>query len=91
MTPQTKASAEARLKRIAGQVAGIQRMVETDRYCVDTLMQVAAVRAALTKVGTLLLESHIRTCVAGAFDSDDAQDRDAKIAELIRVFEKHCS
>ncbi|MCB9540268.1 MAG: metal-sensitive transcriptional regulator [Myxococcales bacterium] len=90
MTAETKSSAEARLKRIAGQVAGIQRMVETDRYCVDILMQVAAARAALAKVGTLLLESHIRTCVAGAFDSADAQDRDAKIAELIRVFEKHC-
>jgi DNA-binding FrmR family transcriptional regulator len=90
MTSETKTSAEARLKRIAGQVAGIQRMVETDRYCVDVLMQVAAVRAALAKVGTLLLESHIRTCVAGAFESDDAQDRDAKVAELIRVFEKHC-
>ena len=89
MTPETKKSVESRLSRVAGQVAGVQRMVEDDRYCVDILMQIAAVRAALGKVSNLLLESHIETCVVGAFDSDDAEDRAAKIAELMRIFDKN--
>ena len=91
MTPATKQNLEARLKRVAGQVAGIQRMVEDDRYCVDVLMQIAAARAALAKVSKLLLESHIHTCVTGAFASDDEDDRAAKIAELVRVFDKNCN
>lgn len=91
MSPEAKDTVEARLKRIAGQVAGVQRMVADDRYCVDVLLQISAVRAALAKVGKILLESHIRTCVAEAFESEDAEDRDAKIAELIRIFDKNCS
>ncbi|MEZ4224814.1 MAG: metal-sensitive transcriptional regulator [Polyangiaceae bacterium] len=90
MQSETKTAAQARLSRIAGQVAGIQRMVDDDRYCVDVLMQIAAARAALAKVSQLLLESHIQTCVTGAFQSKDAKDRKAKIDELIRIFEKSC-
>lgn len=88
MTPDTRQNVEARLKRAAGQLAGIQRMVEEDRYCVDVLMQVAAVRAALGKVSKIMLESHIQTCVTGAFESEDQGDRSAKIEELVRVFDK---
>ena len=91
MGPETKQSVESRLNRIAGQVAGIQRMVEQDRYCVDILLQIAATRAALAKVGKLLLDSHIHTCVVGAFENHDEADREAKIAELIRVFDKNCA
>jgi len=91
MSPDTKEKAEARLKRVAGQVSGIQKMVEDDRYCVDVLMQISAARAALAKVSKMLLESHIQTCVTGAFESDDEDDRTAKIAELVRVFEKNCN
>lgn len=91
MPPATKSKLEGRLKRVAGQVQGVQRMVEADRYCVDILLQISAARAALAKVSKLLLESHIRSCVAGAFESEDADDTEAKIAELIRVFEKNCS
>ncbi len=86
-----KKNVEARLKRALGQVSGIQRMVDDDRYCVDVLLQISAARAALAKVSKLLLESHIHTCVAGAFDGDDQSEREAKIAELVRVFEKNCS
>ncbi|NVB38044.1 metal-sensitive transcriptional regulator [Pseudenhygromyxa sp. WMMC2535] len=89
MDPQTKGKVEARLKRVAGQVAGVQRMVEDDRYCIDVLLQISAARAALAKVGKILLESHVRTCVKSAFESEDDQKRDAKIAELIQVFDKH--
>ena len=91
MSPETKQQVEARLKRVAGQVSGIQRMVEEDRYCVDVLMQISAARAALAKVSKMLLESHIQTCVTGAFESDDEDDRAAKVEELIRVFDKNCS
>jgi len=54
-----------RLKRIAGQVAGLQQMVDDGRYCVDILTQVAAIRSALDAVGVELLTSHLETCVAG--------------------------
>lgn len=91
MSAQTKEKIEARLKRVAGQVAGVQRMVEDDRYCVDVLLQISAIRAALAKVNTMLLESHIQTCVTGAFESRDPRDRKAKVAELVRVFDKNCS
>lgn len=91
MGPETKAKVQARLKRVSGQVAGVERMVESDRYCVDVLLQISAARAALAKVGKLMLESHIRTCVSDAFESEDADARAAKIAELVRIFDKNCS
>jgi DNA-binding FrmR family transcriptional regulator len=65
MQPDTKKQIQKRLNRIAGQVAGIQKMVEEDRYCVDVLTQVAAVRSALDAVGTALLTDHIEGCVVG--------------------------
>ena len=91
MSQETKENVESRLRRVAGQLSGIQRMVEGDRYCIDVLMQISAVRAALAKVSKLLLESHIQTCVTGAFESDDDDDRAAKIKELVRVFERNLS
>ena len=57
-----------RLNRIEGQVRGINRMVEEDQYCLDILNQISAVRSALNRVGQILLESHIRGCVAGAIE-----------------------
>jgi DNA-binding FrmR family transcriptional regulator len=62
---ETKKKLTRRLNRIAGQVAGIQRMVEEDRYCVDILTQIAAVRSALDGVGVALLTEHIGSCVVG--------------------------
>ncbi len=62
---QNKAQLQNRLKRITGQVNGIQKMVEDDRYCVDILTQVAAVRSALDAMGVELLTGHIQGCVAG--------------------------
>jgi len=77
---------DARLKRIAGQVAGIQRMVEDDRYCVDILLQIAAVRAALDQAGKQLLGAHVETCVRGAMESGSTRERKAKLEELLEVF-----
>lgn len=77
-----------RVRRIAGQVAGIERMLEQERYCVDVLMQVAAARAALDGLGKVLLQDHVEHCVAEAFESPRRGDRDQKIKELMRVFAK---
>ncbi len=88
MTPEAREGAHRRMRRIAGQVAGIERMIEEDRYCVDVLLQVAAVRAALDGVGKVLLRSHVDTCVSDALASGRARERNQKIAELMEVFSK---
>jgi len=89
MDADTKRRVSTRLRRIAGQVAGIERMVAEDRYCVDVLLQVAAVRAALDQVGKVVLESHVETCVADALASGRPRERKQKIAELMEVFSRY--
>ncbi len=86
MTPDTREQARRRLRKIAGQVAALERMVDEDRYCVDILLQIAAVRGALDKAGKLLLEGHVQTCVTDAIRSGRAKDRNEKLGELIEVF-----
>ena len=68
-------NAQKRLARIAGQVAGLQKMVEEERYCVDILTQVAALRAALDGLGVLMLSSHLENCVYGHDAGGDANCR----------------
>ncbi len=85
-----KEALRRRLNRIAGQVEGIQRMVDDDRYCVDVMTQISATRAALAKVSGLVLESHLRHCVHDAFHSPDTEQREEKIAELLDLFDKNC-
>jgi len=65
----------ARLSRLEGQVRGVQRMVEDDRYCIDVLTQISAVQAALDKVALGLLDDHTRTCVIGAQDPGRREER----------------
>ncbi|QEL20118.1 metal-sensitive transcriptional regulator [Limnoglobus roseus] len=65
MNADTKKRATMRIKRIAGQVAGVQRMLDDDRYCVDVLTQIAAIRSALDALGVELISAHLETCVAG--------------------------
>jgi CsoR family transcriptional regulator, copper-sensing transcriptional repressor len=86
---QERARIVARLKRIEGQVAGIRRMVEDDKYCVDTLLQVSAVHGALSKVGQIILSQHIETCVTSAFASGDESKRQETIEELLDVFARY--
>ena len=88
MTADTQERARTRVRRIAGQVAGIERMIEEDRYCVDILMQVAAVRAALDGLGKHLLTAHVESCVADAIASGRPKQRREKLAELMAVFSK---
>jgi DNA-binding FrmR family transcriptional regulator len=65
MSHDQRARIRKRLNRIAGQVAGLQKMVESDRYCVDILTQLAAIRSALDAVGVQLLTDHVEHCVSG--------------------------
>lgn len=74
-----------RLKRIEGQVRGIQRMIDEDKYCVDILTQVNAVRGALKKVGLILLDKHTHGCVQRAIKNNEG---DAMINELMDVLTK---
>ena len=83
MNVTTKAAVATRLKRIEGQVGGLQRMIEQDRYCVDVLTQINAVRAALHKVEEQVLRDHVAHCVANAFASGDVVDQQYKIEELV--------
>ena len=78
----------ARLNRIEGQVRGITRMIEEGRYCIDVLTQINAARAALAKVESEMLKTHLSHCVEGAIASGDADDQRAKARELIELLER---
>lgn len=83
MTEDVRSKLRKRLSRIAGQVGGLQRMVDQDRYCVDVLTQLAAVRSALDAVGTELLTDHIGHCVAGhAHGEAKGKEKDELIREV---------
>jgi CsoR family transcriptional regulator, copper-sensing transcriptional repressor len=77
-----------RLSRIEGQVRGLARMLEEDRYCIDVITQVAAVRAALKRVEEQVLEDHVRHCVEHAIMSGDAEEQRKKVAELLEVLRR---
>lgn len=85
MQVEIKPKVVNRLNRIEGQVRGITRMVEDDRYCVDILTQIQAVRAALKRVENEVLKDHLDHCVMGAMTGDDLADRQAKASELIEL------
>jgi len=85
MNPDAKATLLRRLKRVEGQIRGLQRMVEAEAYCVDILHQVAAARAALHEVGRALVGGHVERCVVDAVRSGSRRDRDRKVSELLRV------
>ena len=85
MQDETKQSCATRLKRIEGQVRGLSKMVDDERYCIDIVTQIAAVRAALRKVEEAVLRDHVAHCVEGAIRSGDADEQRRKVAELIEV------
>ena len=78
----------SRLSRIQGQVGGIARMIEEDRYCIDILTQIHAIKAALRRVEDELLKSHSSHCVADAIKNGDVKDARAKFSELVDLFSK---
>jgi CsoR family transcriptional regulator, copper-sensing transcriptional repressor len=85
MRDPVKKSTAARLSRIEGQVRGVARMIEADRYCIDVVHQIEAVRAALKKVEDGILRDHIAHCVEHAIVSGDAREQRRKVAELVEV------
>jgi DNA-binding FrmR family transcriptional regulator len=89
MNNGTKSKVVSRLRRIAGQVEGIGRMVESDRYCVDVLLQIASARAALNQVHKLVLRAHVETCVTEVMAAGEAADRRRKIEDLMEVFARY--
>ena len=88
MQADVKESCTARLRRIEGQVRGLVRMVEGDRYCIDVITQVQAVRAALKRVEEEVLRDHVAHCVEHAIQSGDAREQRKKVAELMDVLGK---
>ena len=85
MRTDIKTSCLKRLKRIEGQVRGLTRMVEEDRYCIDVVTQIAAARAALRRVEEEVLRDLVAHCVDHAISSGDREDQRRKIAELMDV------
>ena len=88
MQKDTKDSCLKRLKRIEGQVRGLIGMVADDRYCIDVITQVAAVRAALKRVEDEVLKDHVAHCVDHAISAGDRAEQREKIGELMRVLGK---
>jgi DNA-binding FrmR family transcriptional regulator len=88
MQKETKSSCLKRLGRIEGQVRGLARMVEDDRYCIDVVTQIAAVRAALRRVEEEVLQDHVSHCVEHAIRSGSVKDQRQKVAELMDVLKR---
>ena len=85
MRDEVKQAASTRLSRIEGQVRGVARMITDDRYCIDVLNQIEAVKAALKKVQDEILRDHISHCVEHAITSGDKKEQRKKVAELVQV------
>jgi DNA-binding FrmR family transcriptional regulator len=86
MHKDAKTAVLKRLNRVAGQVNGIGQMVENDRYCIDVVTQISAVRAALRRIEEDVLEDHVAHCVEAAIRSGDRDEQRRKVAELMEVF-----
>lgn len=88
-TDEDKTKLTNRLRRIVGQVEAVHRMIDDDKYCVDVLMQISAATGALHKVGELVLEEHLKSCVRDAMENGNDKDRDEKLRELMAIFRKY--
>ena len=86
MNTQAQQDAIQRVASAAGHLRGIERMLADDAYCIDVIKQIQAVQAALSKVSTLLLDNHLRTCVTTAIQGDDAVERERMLQEITSVF-----
>lgn len=87
MDEATRHNVTRRLASAAGHLKGIERMVAEDMYCIDVIHQIQAVQAALSKTSQLLLDHHLRTCVATAIRGDDPDERERMLQEVSNVFE----
>src|SRR5699024_6213313 len=87
--PRTSSEKQAvinRLKRIEGQVRGVEKMINEDRYCVDILVQISAIDAALKKVGYSLMERHTKHCVSSAIKSGEGEEAIDELMEVIKQY-----
>lgn len=82
--------AKARLAKIAGQVRGIEKMIDDRRYCVDILTQVEAVRSALAGLGKLILTNHLETCVVSTLSKGSKHEKLNKIKEITDIYARFC-
>ncbi|GAB4074036.1 metal-sensing transcriptional repressor [Barrientosiimonas marina] len=90
-TPRTyeeKQAVSNRLKRIEGQVRGIQKMIEQDRYCIDILVQINAINAALKKVGFSVAERHMKHCVSNAVQTGEGNEAIDELMQVMKQFSK---
>ena len=85
---QEKTAIRKRLSRIEGQVRGIDRMIKEERYCIDVLVQLQAVKAALAKVEDAILNDHATTCVEAAIETGDREEQRQKFSELVELISK---
>jgi DNA-binding FrmR family transcriptional regulator len=88
MDETQKEKVAARLRRIEGQIGGIRKMIEDDRYCIDILTQTSAVVSALRGVEDLVMQNHLNTCVVDAIKSDDETEKQQKLDEVMDVIGK---
>ncbi len=86
--PETREAVAKRLRRIEGQVRGLQRMVDEERYCADVLVQIASVQEALRGVGRLLLQNHLEHCTTDAIRSGDPAEAERVVRELVELWGK---
>ena len=89
MDPEIKRSNLKRLRRIEGQVRGLARMVESERYCADILVQIASVQEALRAVGRALMSNHLRHCASDAIRKGSLTQVEATCDELLSLIDKH--
>jgi len=85
---EDKIMVQQRLKKIEGQVRGVQKMLEEERYCMDILAQTGAVTAAIRKVEQIILQQHLHSCVTESMRSRDEKDKDQKIREIMDLIGK---
>lgn len=88
LVEKEKADLKRRLKKIAGQINGIDKMMDEGRYCVDILQQIVAARAALNKVALIIIESHAKSCVVAAIKEDRAEQSIDELMEVLKQFNK---
>ena len=88
MNQDEKRNIQSRLSKVKGQVAGIERMVEEDRYCVDVLTQVSAALSAMRRVEDDILYQHLHTCVANAMRTGEQSEQNEKVDEIIDLLSK---
>jgi CsoR family transcriptional regulator, copper-sensing transcriptional repressor len=87
--PEIKEAALARLKKIEGQIRGLQRMVDEERYCADVLTQIASVHEALRGVGKLMMRNHLQHCITGALRSGDPAEAERTYGEVLDLMYRH--